>query len=117
MTVVRIAEILGADFFAGAEEAAREIRMAICSDIMSDVLSFSTSQSLLLTGLTNIQAVRTAEMADIAAICYVQGKRPGPDSLSLAREKGILLLSTPLGSFESSGRLHAAGLEACGVLG
>ena len=91
--------------------------MAICSDIMSDVLSFSTSHSLLLTGLTNAQAVRTAEMADISAVCYVQGKRPSSEAVQLAREKGILLLCTPLSAFEACGRLAAAGLQPCGVPG
>ena len=57
-----------------------DIHNACGSDLMSDVLAFVKDQSLLLTGLVNPQVVRTAEMMDIIAICFVRGKTP-PESL------------------------------------
>jgi hypothetical protein len=80
------------------------------SDLMSDILSFSKPNSLLLTGLINPQTIRTAEMVDIAAICFVHGKRPHDDTLDLARENQVPLFCTQFSMFEACGRLFAAGL-------
>jgi len=83
------------------------------ADLMSDVLSFAKERALLLTGLTNPQVVRTAEMADIAAIVFVRGKLPPPETIALAEEKGIPLIASKHTMFEMCGRLYAAGLGGC----
>ena len=80
---------------------------------MSDVLSFVKSGSLLLTGLTNPQVVRTAEVADVAAIVFVRGKRPPPETIELAKEKGIPLVAAPYTLFEMCGRLYKHGMASC----
>ncbi len=80
---------------------------------MSDVLAFTRPHSLLLTGLTNPQVVRTAEMAELAAVCFVRGKVPEAETVSFAADEGIPLLRTRLPMFESCGRLHALGLAGC----
>ena len=43
--------------------------------------------------------------------CVVRGKRPPQKVIDLAREKGIPVLATSLGMFESCGILYTAGLE------
>jgi hypothetical protein len=73
--------------------------MACGSDLMSDVLAFVKPECLLLTGLTNPQVVRTAEMADLGSVCFVRGKKPDEQTVKLAKSKKIPLLMTPL-SFE-----------------
>ncbi|MFP3895452.1 MAG: hypothetical protein ACLFV5_01255 [Anaerolineales bacterium] len=78
---------------------------------MSDVLAISHRNALLLTGLTNPQVVRTAEMADIRAVVFVRGKYPPPETIALAEEKGITLLSSVYTMYESCGRLYQAGLR------
>ena len=83
------------------------------ADLMSDVLSFAKERALLLTGLTNPQVIRTAEMADIAAIVFVRGKLPAPETIALAEEKGIPLIAAKHTMFEMCGRLYAAGLASC----
>ena len=102
-------------------ESARDVNDARCgdlevsschaSDLMSDVLTVRGPGSLLLTGLTNPQAIRTAEMSDFIAICFVRGKKPQPEAVRLAEETGVPLLVTPLTMFESCGRLYAKGLR------
>ncbi|HID29808.1 MAG TPA: hypothetical protein EYP19_07355 [Desulfobacterales bacterium] len=88
-----------------------EVSSCRASDLMSDVLSFHGVGSLLLTGLTNAQVVRTAGVADIVAICFVRGKWPGPETVRLAEEQGIPLLVTHLMMFEACGKLYAKGLR------
>jgi predicted transcriptional regulator len=111
MTLEKIKEILQADIIVGAEYLQKEVKMAGGSDMMSDVLSFMKPKSLLLTGLVNPQSVRTAEMAEIVAICYVRSKKPLPETVELAKEKGIPLLLTRFTMFESCGKLYQSGLS------
>jgi hypothetical protein len=67
---------------------------------------------LLMTGLTNPQVVRTAEMAGVAAIVFVRSKLPPPETIALAAEKSIPLLASKYTMFETCGRLYKAGLRA-----
>ena len=113
MTLGEVKEILKAEVIIGSNDLQMEIKMGCGCDLMSDVLAFIKSDSLLLTGLTNTQVVRTAEMADIVAICFVRGKKPDEETIRLAKSKGIPLLMTQLPMFESCGRLYKKGLIGC----
>lgn len=110
MVLEKVKEILQAEVIVGDEYLQRKVITAGGSDMMSDVLSFMKPGSLLLTGLINAQSVRTAEIAEIAAICYVRSKQPLPETVELAKEKRIPLLSTRFTMYESCGRLYQAGL-------
>jgi len=113
MKLKDIERILGAEVIAGADLLETNVEMACGSDLMSDVLSFVKPESLLLTGLTNPQVVRTAEMADLTAICFVRGKKPDRETIRMAEARNIPLLTTPLPMFESCGRLWKLGLAGC----
>jgi hypothetical protein len=110
MKLAEIRRILEADAIAQPDDLETEVKMAGGSDLMSDVLSFMKAGSLLLTGLTNPQCVRTAEMADIVAICFVRSKKPPPETERLAQEKGVPLLLTHYTMYEACGRLYQNGL-------
>ena len=88
----------------------RDVCSCHASDLLSDVLTFRGPGSLLLTGLTNAQVIRTAELSDFVAICFVRGKKPLPEAVQMAEDKGIPLLVTPLSMYASCGRLFARGL-------
>lgn len=105
--------VLEAEVIVGQDRLDLEIEKAFASDLMSDVLAFATEGSLLLTGLTNAQVVRTAEMLDMSAVVFVRGKRPQPEAVDLARSRGIPLLTTPYILYESCGRLYKRGIVGC----
>jgi predicted transcriptional regulator len=88
-----------------------DIQYCGAADLMSDVLSLMKPGSLLITGLVNLQSIRTAEMADLAAIIYVRGKAPGPDAIDLANELGIPLITSHISMYEMCGRLYEAGIK------
>ena len=113
MTLREIMTIVEGRVLSGSELLDREVEVGCGSDLMSDVLAFIKPDSLLLTGLTNPQVIRTAEMADIKAICFVRGKQPGKEVIALAKEKEIVLLATSLPMFEACGRLYRNGLAGC----
>ncbi len=114
MLLSEIKTILHADVLSGEDEAAlnaKEIHTACGCDLMSDVLAFVKDQSLLLTGLINSQVIRTAEMMDIVAICFVRGKNPGEDVVELAKDKDITILTTDYPLYTACGRLYENGLK------
>jgi predicted transcriptional regulator len=90
----------------------REVNGGCGADLMSDVLASIKPEAVLLTGLCNIQVVRTAQMADICAIVFVRGKIPQPDIIELAMQENIPLITSPFGTFELCGRLYKAGLHS-----
>lgn len=113
MTLAEVKRILECEIIHGDNLDNTKIKMGCGCDLMSDVLRFIKPNSLLLTGLTHAQAIRTAEIADIKAICFVRGKKPDEEIIQLAKEKDIWLLATRLPLFESCGRLFKEGLPGC----
>lgn len=111
MKICEVKKILNAEVLCGEELLENEVSYAFGSDLMSDVLAFVKGKTLLLTGLTNQQVVRTAEMADLSAIVFVRGKKPGEDIIDLATEKDIALLLTRDTMYTASGKLYGNGLE------
>jgi len=108
-----IVQVVEGSFLSGKEHDELAVPYAAASDLMSDVLAFSKPRAVLLTGLANTHVIHTAEMADIVAIIFVRGKVPAAEVISLAEEKEIPLISSPLTMYELCGRLFQAGLAGC----
>ena len=89
-----------------------EILTACGADLMSDVLAFTKGKSLLLTGLTNPQVIRTAEMIDLSVVIFVRGKIPPQETINLAKQKELPLLVTDKPLYEACGLLYKYGLNA-----
>lgn len=88
-----------------------DIDHAFSADMMSDVLAYADRHMLLITGLSNPQTIRTAEMLDISCVLYVRGKSPDELSLAMAEKKGITVLSSDLSMFDACGLLYQAGIR------
>lgn len=97
----------------------KELKYAFCADLMSDALMVLNSvkddrvlvDSLLITGLTTNQSIRTAEMLDMEVVLLVRGKIPSLKVVELARELKIILLSTDYTMFNTSGMMYAQGIK------
>ena len=82
------------------------------SDLMSDILRVTNfSTAVMVTGLATVQAVRTAEIANISCVVIARDKKISNDMLELAKESDISLISTPLTLFEISARLFNQGIK------
>ena len=110
MKIREIAALLDAELLCGSENLEKEVYSACGSDMMSDVLAYVKDQAVLITGLTNPQVIRTAEMMDMLCIVFVRSKRPTDDMLALAAEHGIVVMATPRRMYEACGILYTAGL-------
>lgn len=111
MKVKEIIQLTEAILVYGENRLDDEVEKAFSSDLMSDVLTIDSEDILLITGLANTQAVRTAEMADIHFILLVRNKKANPEMIELARENGIVLMETPYSLFKTSGILYESGLK------
>ena len=112
MDVKKLLEIIEGNLINPDSNLDREIKGGFGADLMSDVLASIQPEAVLLTGLCNPQVVRTAQMADVAAIVLVRGKCPPQETIDLALQEKIPLISSPLGMYELSGRLYHAGLPS-----
>ena len=108
-------KLLRAEVLVPAEDMEMEIKIACGADLMSDVMAFAcSSNEMLLTGLNNPQAIRTAEMMDVKVVVFVRGKIPMPNMVDLAQEKKICILTTPLPMFTACGKLYKSGIKGKG---
>jgi predicted transcriptional regulator len=112
MKLKEIVELIDGTIFYNNPNLAIEIKGGCGADLMSDVLASVQPEAILLTGLCNPQVVRTAQMADIRAIIFVRGKQPSSDTIELAEQEELPLISSPYGMFELCGRLFQAGLPS-----
>ncbi|MBQ2687364.1 MAG: hypothetical protein IJF52_01890 [Clostridia bacterium] len=110
MKISMIKELLEADIVCGEENLGNHVYSACGSDMMSDVLAFVKDQAVLLTGLVNSQVIRTAEMMDMVCVVLVRSKLPTPEMIELAKESGIVLLSSKKRMYDACGILYTNGL-------
>jgi predicted transcriptional regulator len=111
MKLADIKETLHAEVIVGHEDLNEHVTAGTGSDLMSDILRGPTSGVLLLTGLNNIQVIRTAVIAGVKAVVLVRGKMPSSEMINHARDHKLPLLSTPFTMYSSCGRLFGKGLR------
>jgi hypothetical protein len=111
MKIRKISELLNAKIVCGEHLQDSETMFAFSSDLMSDVLTVRKDSVMLITGLSNLQAIRTAEMSDIGCIIFVRGKKVNNEMIELAIENDIILLECWYSMFKTSGILYAAGVQ------
>ncbi|NCO60450.1 MAG: hypothetical protein COZ70_07655 [Deltaproteobacteria bacterium CG_4_8_14_3_um_filter_51_11] len=111
MRLSEVKRILKAQVATGEDRLDMEIMAGAGGDLMSDILRGPKEGVLLLSGLNNIQSVRTAVIAGASALILVRDKIPDDDMKDQARENGLPLLTTPFTMFTACGRLFSAGLR------
>lgn len=84
---------------------------AFASDLMSDVLRFHMENTILITGLSTVQTMRTAEMSNITCIVLARDKKVTEDMLELAKENQIAIIASSASMFEVSGKLYQNGIK------
>lgn len=110
MTLKEIVDKLGASVGLGSDKLDREEEFCFASDLMSDVLTLKDTP-VLITGLCNVQTIRTCDMANLEVVIFVRGKRPTEDMVELADENDMILICTPYSMFKTCGILYGAGMK------
>jgi len=111
MKLHEIRDLLQCEVLAGEDNLSIDIYQVVASDGMSEILAFAKSRELMITGLTNIQSIRTADIAGVSAVLYCRGKRPENKVIDFAKEKRIPVLVTKMVMFDICGVLYNRGLK------
>jgi len=111
MKVADIIDITKGTVVCGSQKLDSELTHAFSSDLLSDVLTISKTGILLITGVANLQTIRTAEMAEVACILLVRNKKASPEMVGLASDLGLAIIESPYSMFGSSGLLFQSGLK------
>jgi hypothetical protein len=106
MELRKLAEAIGAPIVTESVPASADIAHVFAGDRISDLLNEASSGTLLVTSLTGPQLLRLAELMDVPGICLVNGKQPDAQIVQAANRQGTVLMVSPLGMFETCGRLH-----------
>lgn len=89
-----------------------EIEYAMASDLMSDVLTLDTEDTMLITGLSNMQTIRTVEMQDVQCVLIARNKKATPEMIAIAEQNEITIIESPYTMFRIAGILYAEGIKA-----
>jgi len=111
MKLSEVKDLLQCEVLAGENELSADVLQVVASDGMSEILAFAKSRDLMITGLTNIQSIRTADIAGVSAVVYCRGKRPDKRVVEFARLKKIPVLVTDMVMFDICGILYGKGLK------
>ena len=106
MEISKIAKILDANIIVSNHDSKHKLKYGFASDLMSDVLTLEEEEVILITGLCNIQTIRTAEMANISVILYVRNKQVTDEMIHLAKENDMTIMQCNYSMFRTVGLLH-----------
>ncbi len=105
MTVNELAATAG--FTAAAlPDGEREITGAYIGDLLSWVMGRAREGNAWITIMSNSNIVAVATLADTACILLAEGVEPDAGVAALAEQKGINILISPLGAYETALKLH-----------
>jgi len=111
MKIQEIVKIIDGNVVAGACFLEQEVSKGFASDLMSDVLTIDSEEIVLITGLANLQAIRTAEMSDITCIVFARNKKVTPEMLDLANENNMVIVECKWSVFKTAGMLYQSGID------
>ncbi|MDA3866694.1 MAG: DRTGG domain-containing protein [Salinivirgaceae bacterium] len=107
MNVSDIVKELDLTVFTGEDYLSREIYGGYVSDLLSDVMGFSSEGDVWITLQTHKNVMAIASLKEHAAVILVKGFKPDQDTINHAAEEGIPILGTHKKTFEISGELYS----------
>ena len=112
MKLTELADRIGAQIVLNAEKATDiEVDRIYAGDTISRILSEVSNTTLLVTNLANSLLPRVADLMDVPGICLLNGVTPKTELLGGASEHGTVILVSPVGMFETCGRLYQCLVE------
>lgn len=117
MLIKEVVELLSAREIYIADESVydKNYDKGFSTDLMSDALTLlrdETEDVLFITGLSNVQSLRTAEVLDLDTILLVRGKPLDKNIMAMAKELHINLFQTDETMFKVCGKLYESGMKS-----
>jgi hypothetical protein len=111
MKIEDLCSLVNGTVICGEDRLLESVEYAFASDLMSDVITIKIQNFILITGLANVQSIRTAEMSDVPYMLLCRNKEVTEDMMEIAKENNMLIVKSPYSLFKCSGLLYSAGLK------
>jgi len=96
---------------AGAGRLETEVTGGYTSDLLSCAMAGAGKGNVWVTLQGHLNVVAVASLNELAAVIITEGKPVSADTASKAEEEGVVLLQTPLSSYQVIGRLWDFGVK------
>ena len=110
MTLETVAASLPAEIRTGRDKLDTPVTGGYASDLLSNVMGQAGTGQLWITMQGHQNIVAVASLLGLAGIVLAGGVSPDEDTLRKAEREGVVLLSTPLSTFEVAGKLYNMGI-------
>ena len=107
MKLREISELLNAKVLCGHDRLDEEHETAFASDLMSDVLTLGD----ILTGLCNMQTIRTCEMGNLDIVVLVRRKKATEEMIEEAEDENMVIMESDFSMFKACGLLFQHGMQ------
>lgn len=81
------------------------IKGGYVSDLLSDVMGNAQEGDVWITIMKHLNVIAVASLAELPAIIFSKNTIPDSAVIEKAKEKDIVLINSPLSTFELSGNL------------
>ncbi len=89
----------------------RDVTGVFISDMLSDVMNSAQPGTLWLTVQSHKNIVSAANLVDISAVIVTNDKKVPEDTVELANRFHVMILSSPMATFELATKLVEAGIK------
>ncbi|MDT8902307.1 DRTGG domain-containing protein [Anaeroselena agilis] len=111
MTVNDLVSSLPLTVVAGHDRLTAPVTGGYVSDLLSNVMGFAAPGNVWVTMQGHQNIVAVASLAGLAAVVVAGGAAPEPETVAKAEAEGVVLLTSPLTSFELVGQLYRSGVK------
>lgn len=106
MKLSDIVENLSLEIKTAKDKLQNNITGVYVSDLLSDVMGNSKDGNIWITLQTHLNIVAVAGLKNLAGIIIVGNRQIPQDVLQKAETEKIIIMSTPLHSYETAGKLY-----------
>ena len=111
MTLKEIKDLVQGEIICGEDNLDQQIECVFASDLMSDVLTLGDYNPVILTGLCNMQTIRTCEMGNLDIIVLVRRKKATEEMIEEAEDEGMVVMESDFSMFKACGLLFQNGMQ------
>lgn len=101
MTVRELAEFCGFGAIS-ISDGEQPVCGAYVGDLLSWVMGRAGADNAWITIMSNINVIAVASLSDVSCVIFAEGVTPDDDIVSVAKEKGVNLLSSNLPTYETA---------------
>lgn len=111
MNLKAIVDALELRVAAGRERLEMEVTGGYTSDLLSCAMAGAGKGNVWVTLQGHLNVVAVASLNELAGVIVTEGKPIAAETASKAGEEGVVLLQTPLTSYQVIGRLWDLGVK------